>query len=318
MLEDADELVLLGDLFDFLFSSVENAFAQADGFFSLLEEKMAGKRIVFSCGNHDHHIVVRDLRTAVELKVITATKSRCEALAMQRNFFQRFLHVGRVEVLPARSPWALTRTTATARGLLVTAGSSRLAGTLRPLKALDLTGEKARAVKARYVGVGRGCGAYTQPHNGKGDAYAYCKACHPGGSSGAGHTSACLRRCGSGARDSGRCRPRTTGPGTHARRRGGDALARLAQGEWPAASVVTRLFGTWSAARAVAAQRAEEMTREPAPASSSFGRESSSLSKPRESTAKTEDLRGGEPQPDPIDLQVLLTAPADCAHNSGR
>src|SRR5205085_272263 len=35
-LEDVDELVLLGDLFDFLFSSVENAFAEADGFFSLL------------------------------------------------------------------------------------------------------------------------------------------------------------------------------------------------------------------------------------------------------------------------------------------
>ena len=40
----------------------------------------------------------------------------------------------------------------------------------------DPTGEKARAVKARYVGVCRGCGAYTQPRNGKGDAYAYCKA----------------------------------------------------------------------------------------------------------------------------------------------
>jgi hypothetical protein len=44
----------------------------------------------------------------------------------------------------------------------------------------DPTGQKARAVKARYVGVCRGCGAYTQPRNGKGDAYAYCKACHPG------------------------------------------------------------------------------------------------------------------------------------------
>ena len=38
----------------------------------------------------------------------------------------------------------------------------------------DPTGEKARAVKARYVGVCRGCGAYRQPRNGKGDAYAYC------------------------------------------------------------------------------------------------------------------------------------------------
>ena len=30
----------------------------------------------------------------------------------------------------------------------------------------DPTGDKARAVKARYVGVCRGCGAYTQPRNG--------------------------------------------------------------------------------------------------------------------------------------------------------
>ena len=30
----------------------------------------------------------------------------------------------------------------------------------------DPTGEKARAVKARYQGVCRGCGAYTQPRNG--------------------------------------------------------------------------------------------------------------------------------------------------------
>ena len=45
----------------------------------------------------------------------------------------------------------------------------------------DPTGEKARAVKARYVGLCRGCGAYTQPRNGKGDAYAYCKACRAPG-----------------------------------------------------------------------------------------------------------------------------------------
>ena len=44
----------------------------------------------------------------------------------------------------------------------------------------DPTGEKARAVKARYRGVCRGCGAPTAPRNGKGDAYAYYKRCHPG------------------------------------------------------------------------------------------------------------------------------------------
>ncbi len=40
----------------------------------------------------------------------------------------------------------------------------------------DPNGDKARAVKARYRGVCRGCGALTAPRNGKGDAYAYCNA----------------------------------------------------------------------------------------------------------------------------------------------
>ena len=45
---------------------------------------------------------------------------------------------------------------------------------------------RRRARSRRAVGVCRGCGAYTQPRNGKGDAYAYCKACHQARSSGAG------------------------------------------------------------------------------------------------------------------------------------
>jgi hypothetical protein len=39
---------------------------------------------------------------------------------------------------------------------------------------------------------------------------------------------------------------------THARRRGGEALSRLAGEGWPSASVVTDLFGSWAAARAAA------------------------------------------------------------------
>jgi hypothetical protein len=35
---------------------------------------------------------------------------------------------------------------------------------------------------------------------------------------------------------------------THARRRGGEALARLHAGEWPAPSTVIDLYGSWAAA----------------------------------------------------------------------
>ena len=42
---------------------------------------------------------------------------------------------------------------------------------------------------------------------------------------------------------------------THARRSRGEALRRLNVGEWPSASVVSHLFGTWAAARTAAVAR---------------------------------------------------------------
>ncbi len=64
--------------------------------------------------------------------------------------------------------------------------------------------------------------------------------------------SACSTRCASGATATDGCRPRTTG---RARTRAGAAARRSSgwrSGDWPAASVVTSLFGTWAAARACA------------------------------------------------------------------
>ena len=73
-------------------------------------------------------------------------------------------------------------TTATRRGLSIAEIARRLGRAEATIKTYlyDPTGDKARAVKARYRGVCRGCGAPTAPRNGKGDAYAYCKRCHPG------------------------------------------------------------------------------------------------------------------------------------------
>ena len=93
-LDDVDELILLGDVFDFMFSTMENAFAQADPFFELVRERMQGRRVVFLAGNHDHHIVVRDVRSRVELKIATgADGPDLERVveAEHSNFFKRFL-----------------------------------------------------------------------------------------------------------------------------------------------------------------------------------------------------------------------------------
>jgi Helix-turn-helix domain len=82
-------------------------------------------------------------------------------------------------VAQRRRAVALARHFREAEGLSIAQIAGRLGRSPATIKAYfyDPTGEKARAVKARYVGLCRGCGAYTQPRNGKGDAYAYCKAC---------------------------------------------------------------------------------------------------------------------------------------------
>ncbi len=112
----------------------------------------------------------------------------------------------------------------------------------------DPTGEKARAVKRRYQGTCVGCGAPTTARNGKGDAYAHCKACRPG---------AIARRwTRERVRDAMRAWARRYGAPptsydwsrTHARQRGGDALERLDSDEWPSPATVSELYGTWAAA----------------------------------------------------------------------
>jgi hypothetical protein len=114
----------------------------------------------------------------------------------------------------------------------------------------DPTGEKAKAVKARYVGVCRGCG---RPHPAaqrhKGDAYAYCKRCHPGAIERRWTRELVISAMLEWRSRYGRLPSSYDWSRAHAHRRGGEALTRLACGGWPAASVVSRLFGTWTAAR---------------------------------------------------------------------
>jgi AcrR family transcriptional regulator len=209
-------------------------------------------------------------------------------------------NAGTGRVLERRRAVALARHYREFEGLSIRQIADHLGRSPATVKAYfyDPTGEKARAVKARYVGLCRGCGAYTQPRNGKGDAYAYCKRCHPGATERRWTRERVLdamlawqTRCG---------RPPSSydWSRSHARRRGEQALERLPRGEWPAASVVTRLFGTWSAARAEALrhERAPASGRAPA-ATSRLGSNSISLPKPRESTAKSEDMRGGAAKP---------------------
>jgi AraC-like DNA-binding protein len=150
---------------------------------------------------------------------------------------------------------ALARHFREAEGLSITQIASRLGRSPATIKAYfyDPTGEKARAVKARYLGVCRGCGAYTQPRNGKGDAYRYCGRCHPGAMARKWTRELVIAAMLEWRRRYGRLPSSYDWSRTHAKRRGDAALKRLNEREWPSASVVSELFGSWREARGVAA-----------------------------------------------------------------
>ena len=73
---DVDEVIFLGDMFDFLFAEVKDALTAAGGLFDLLREKLQGKRFVFMEGNHDHDLVTRDAETLVELELALGGSSQ--------------------------------------------------------------------------------------------------------------------------------------------------------------------------------------------------------------------------------------------------
>lgn len=89
-LDGVDELIFLGDLFDLLFGTVEEAVEAAEGLLRLIAERLAGKRLVFLAGNHDHHLVYRDDEDRLEARL--AGRAAAEAPAAPGPaFFRAFL-----------------------------------------------------------------------------------------------------------------------------------------------------------------------------------------------------------------------------------
>ena len=114
----------------------------------------------------------------------------------------------------------------------------------------DPTGEKARAVKARYRGYCRTCGADTSPRNGKGDAYQYCRRCRPGAAARKWTRERVREAIRQWAELYGRAPSSYDWSRTHARRRGAQAMRRLERDDWPAPATVNKLYGTWASALA--------------------------------------------------------------------
>ena len=160
-------------------------------------------------------------------------------------------------VVERRRAVALARHYREVEGLSIAQIADRLGRSPATIKAYfyDPTGEKARAVKAHYQGVCRGCGAYTQSRNGKGDAYAYCKTCHPGAIERRWTRDRVLDAMRRWRARYGRLPSSYDWSRTHARSRGGEPLERLSTGDWPSAGVVTAVYGNWKAARAAAADQ---------------------------------------------------------------
>ena len=88
---DVDEVILLGDMFDFMFGSVRDAFCAAEGLFALLRAKLRGKRFVLLAGNHDHHLVVRETEDLLALELATGMTREQLGSALTRASVFRLL-----------------------------------------------------------------------------------------------------------------------------------------------------------------------------------------------------------------------------------
>jgi hypothetical protein len=113
----------------------------------------------------------------------------------------------------------------------------------------DPAGEKAKRRKAGYAGTCARCGTATSGADGKGHASQHCQRCKPQSRPRWSRTTVRAahrfwhERFGFIATS-------VDWSGTHARRRGGQALARYRSAHWPSQSVIRRLYGTPAAARA--------------------------------------------------------------------
>ncbi len=88
---DVDEVIFLGDMFDFLFGSARDALTAAQGLFELLRERLQGKRFVFLSGNHDHHLVTRQAEELLELELAQDEPSEPLQALAEAGSFRRFL-----------------------------------------------------------------------------------------------------------------------------------------------------------------------------------------------------------------------------------
>ena len=94
-LDGIDEVILLGDLFDFLFGSVADSVDASAGLLALIAAKLPGKRFVFLAGNHDHHLVHRDEENRLEAALARGDTLRADGVPPREPpgpaFFQGFL-----------------------------------------------------------------------------------------------------------------------------------------------------------------------------------------------------------------------------------
>jgi UDP-2,3-diacylglucosamine pyrophosphatase LpxH len=91
-LDGVDEVILLGDMFDFMFSSMREAFRASEGLMELLRAKLQGKRFVFLAGNHDHYFIRHEAEELLGLELATGkTPRELQDDVRRSDFFRRIV-----------------------------------------------------------------------------------------------------------------------------------------------------------------------------------------------------------------------------------
>lgn len=91
-IKEVDEVILNGDILELSFQRLENSVEASLPFFAMLREEMQGGRVVYIVGNHDHHLIIRDLEDSLETKLATGlSDEELSKLPRHKGFLERFL-----------------------------------------------------------------------------------------------------------------------------------------------------------------------------------------------------------------------------------
>lgn len=96
-LEECDQIILLGDIWDFTFCSFLEAIKVSEPFFRRLGQTMPHLKVTVTAGNHDHHLVLRANDEAKENQALYGIETPSFTLPPAERILRAFMPHNKIE-----------------------------------------------------------------------------------------------------------------------------------------------------------------------------------------------------------------------------